>query len=313
MMNSRRNVHGILLLDKPKGISSNAALQRVKRLFNARKAGHSGSLDPIASGLLPICFGEATKFSRFLLESDKSYQVTAKLGIRTDSGDAEGKIIRQCSLPQNFSIYLLEEILQQFKGESFQIPSMYSAIKYQGQPLYKFARQGVNIERKPRLISIAFSKILECKEDVFSLEVHVSKGTYIRTLIDDIGEAIGCGAHVTELRRLGVSNYQASDMHSFEVLENIFKEKGIEGLDSYLLPVNSSVQKFPNVTLSEAAAYYLIQGQPVIVPYAPTAGWVCLTLGTNQFLGIGEILDDGRVAPRRLICHSSLQLPMQET
>lgn len=312
-MTSRREVNGILLLDKPKGITSNTALQIIKRLFKARKAGHSGSLDPIASGLLPICFGEATKFSRFLLDSDKRYQAIAKLGIRTDTADAEGKIISQRPIPAEFSCHLLEEVLQQFRGETLQIPSMYSAIKYQGQPLYKLARQGVSIERNARPISLSLLKILRCNAEEFHLEIHASKGTYVRTLIDDIGEMLGCGAHVTDLRRIGVGNYQASDMYSIEALEDVLKEKGEEGLLNCLLPVGSSVERFPNVTLSQAAAYYLVQGQPVIVPYAPTEGWVRLMLGEDQFLGIGEILEDGRVAPRRLICKHSSQISHKNT
>jgi tRNA pseudouridine55 synthase len=298
---SRRDVHGILLLNKPKGITSNAALQNVKRLFSSRKAGHSGSLDPIASGLLPVCFGEATKFARFLLESDKRYQVTARLGIRTDTGDAEGRIIREHSLPATFSTSLLEEILQQFRGECFQIPSMYSAIKHQGQPLYKFARLGMHIERKARPISVTFLKILDCFNDLFSLEIHVSKGTYIRTLIDDIGEVLGCGAHVTELNRIGVGVYQALDMHSLAHLGHIFEQNGVEALDNCLLSIDSTVGKFPKVILSHATAGCVRQGQAVWVPNVPTAGWVRLMLDEDQFLGIGQILDDGRVAPRRLI------------
>ncbi len=295
-----RDIDGVLLLDKPKSITSNAALQNIKRLFRARKAGHSGSLDPIASGLLPICFGEATKFSRFLLEADKRYQATAILGIRTDSGDEEGRVLSNRSI-SSISLSLIEEILQQFRGDIFQVPSMYSAIKHQGQPLYKFARLGINIERPKRPISVSLLKILNYRDNILSLEVHVSKGTYIRTLIDDIGEALGCGAHVVELRRFGVGSYQSSEMYSMDVLENALQEGGIESLDSYLLPVDGAVIKLPSVILSEVTAYYLMQGQPVLIPYAPMAGLVRLMLNDNQFLGIGEILEDGRVAPRRLI------------
>lgn len=296
---SKRDVNGILLLDKPKGMTSNAILQFIKRLFTARKAGHSGSLDPIASGLLPVCFGEATKFSRFLLESDKHYQVTALLGVRTDSGDGEGNTLSERPVPV-FSRQDIETVLDRFRGNILQIPSMYSAIKHQGQPLYKLARQGIEIERAARPISIHALTILDQQTNTLSLEVKATKGTYIRTLVDDIGELLGCGAHVIQLRRLGAGPYTADQMISIETLENTVTEFGPEKLDEYLLPLGSSVIGMPDVVLSDAAAYYLCQGQPVIVPYAPTEGWVKLSLRDNRFLGVGEILDDGRVAPRRL-------------
>jgi tRNA pseudouridine55 synthase len=295
---NRREVHGILLLDKPKGISSNAALQIAKRLFKAKKAGHTGSLDPIASGLLPVCFGEATKFSRFLLEADKHYQATAVLGIKTDTGDSEGRIIHECLVP-DFSTADIENILDRFRGNISQIPSMFSAIKHEGQPLYKFARQGLVIDRVARNITVKALTLLAHQKNRLHLEVRATKGTYIRTLVEDIGEALGCGAHVVELRRLGSGPYQAADMITFEILEHILKEEGIEKLESYLFPVNSAVSFMPELLLSKAASYYLRQGQPVIVPLAPITGWVRLMLD-GQFLGVGEILEDGRVAPRRL-------------
>lgn len=299
-MSAKRNIDGILLLDKPRGMTSNAALQAVKRLFMARKAGHSGSLDPIADGLLPICLGEATKFSRFLLESDKHYQLTAKLGIRTDSGDTEGKIIQSGEVP-NLSLSELEAVLDRFRGPISQVPSMYSAIKVNGQPLYKLARQGIEIERNARLISIYSLTTISFEGSILKLDVKASKGTYIRTLVDDIGEAIGCGAHVVELRRIGAGPYTAEQMIDLEHLRKIEASGNREALEAYLLPVDSSVSDWPDVILSEAAAYYLKQGQPVIVPYAPTKGWVRLLMRDNRFLGVGEILEDGRVAPRRLI------------
>lgn len=307
----KRNVDGILLLDKPKGITSNAALQIVKRLYCARKAGHSGSLDPIATGLLPVCFGEATKFSQFLLESDKHYLVTALLGVRTDSGDSEGKIISselQRTIPK-LTTPMIESVLDQFRGEITQIPSMYSAIKVNGQPLYKLARQGIEIERQGRLVNIYSLELISWENDLIQFDVKVSKGTYIRTLVDDLGEKLGCGAHVVSLRRIGAGPYQADQMIGLDQLQAI--ERGMNDLDqrfaeldSLLVPLKSSVS-WPEVTLSEPAAYYLKKGQPVIVPYAPTEGFVKLLLKNNQFLGIGEILEDGRVAPRRLLAESS--------
>jgi len=304
----KRNLDGILILDKPTGITSNAALQIVKRLFRAQKAGHSGSLDPIASGLLPICFGEATKFSRFLLESDKHYILTAKLGVRTDSGDCEGKIISEQPVPL-LSLQEIERALDKFRGNIQQIPSMYSALKYNGQPLYKLAREGITVERAAREITVYSFSLLSHQADTntdaltntLTLEVKASKGTYVRTLVDDLGELLGCGAHVTSLRRLGAGPYTESQMLSLPMIELLASQDNINGLDNCLLSLDSSVSTYPNLKLSEAAAFYLRQGQPVIVPYAPTSGWVRLTLGNDRFLGVGEILDDGRVAPRRLV------------
>lgn len=294
-----RNLDGILLLDKPKGITSNGVLQIVKRLYKAKKAGHSGSLDPVASGLLPICFGEATKFSRFLLEADKHYQVTAILGVRTDSGDSEGQILEERPVPL-FSTAEIESVLDQFRGDISQIPSMFSAIKHQGQPLYKLARQGIEVERIARALTINSLTVLHYEGNSLSLDIQATKGTYVRTLVDDIGQALGCGAHVVELRRLGAGPYTADQMISLETLEYELTTGGIEKLDEYLLPLDSSVIGMPDVILSDSAAYYLRQGQAVIVPYAPTEGWVKLSLKDNRFLGVGEILEDGRVAPRRL-------------
>ena len=296
---NRREVQGILLLDKPKGISSNAALQIVKRLFKAKKAGHTGSLDPVASGLLPICFGEATKFSQFLLEADKHYQTTAVLGIRTDTGDIEGNVVSERPVPDLNSVDI-ETILDRFRGRISQIPSMFSAIKHQGQPLYKLARQGIVIEREARELTIKALKVLELKNNTMRLEIRATKGTYVRTLVEDIGEALGCGAHVVELRRLGSGPYTAEQMLSFEILEHILEQEGIEKLESYLLPVDTSVAFMPDLRVSEATSYYLRQGQPVQIPYAPTSGWVRFSSQNGRFLGVGEILEDGRVAPRRL-------------
>jgi tRNA pseudouridine55 synthase len=296
---SRRDVHGILLLDKPIGISSNGALQIAKRLFKAKKAGHTGSLDPLASGLLPICFGEATKFSQFLLEADKHYQTTALLGIRTDTGDSEGNIISERPVPDLNKIDI-ESVLDQFRGDISQIPSMFSAIKHQGQPLYKLARQGIVVDRLARDITIKALKCLEAEGNTLRLEIRATKGTYVRTLVEDIGEALGCGAHVVELRRLGSGPYTAENMLSFEILEHILMEEGIGKLDKYLLPVATSVSAMSELLVSNAAAYYLRQGQSMVIPYAPTAGWVRLVLRNGGFFGVGEVLEDGRVAPRRL-------------
>ena len=294
-----RNVNGILLLDKPTGITSNEALQSVKRLFKARKAGHTGSLDPLASGLLPICLGEATKASGFLLDADKHYQVRCKLGEKTATGDAEGEVIESSPL-EGIDAARIESVLAGFRGEIVQIPPMYSAVKHQGQRLYKLARQGVEVEREPRHI-IIHKLILETVDlPYFDLDVHCTKGTYVRTLAEDIGEALGCGAHVSGLRRLGVGPYDSQKMVTMEKLKEL-SESDFEALDALLLPIETALAQWPDVSLNDDAAYYVRQGQPVQVPHAPTSGWVRMYQAGGRFLGMGQILDDGRVAPRRLM------------
>ena len=311
----RRNLDGILVLDKPTGITSNAALQIVKRLFRANKAGHTGSLDPLASGLLPICFGEATKFSQFLLDSDKHYRFVAKLGIRTDSGDSEGRIIDEKPVPSTLTLTDIETVLEKFRGNIQQIPSMYSALKHQGQPLYKLAREGITVERAARPVTIYNLSLLSYDPDTqhLTLEVKASKGTYVRTLVDDLGEILGCGAHVIELRRLGAGPFVESQMIRLPMIEALVTQNVLEpqndintSIDNLLLPLESSVSSFQILKLSEATAFYMRQGQPVIVPYAPTSGWVRLyinqpQLGKDRFIGVGEVLEDGKVAPRRLL------------
>ena len=295
-----RRVDGILLLDKPAGLTSNAALQKVKRLFRARKAGHTGSLDPLASGLLPICLGEATKVSGFLLDADKHYWVSCRLGVRTATADAEGEVLETRPVDA-VTEKRLREVMEDFRGAIEQIPPMYSAVKHRGQRLYALARQGVEVEREPRRITIHALELLEFRLPLAEIAVHCSKGTYIRTLMEDIGEALGCGAHVADLRRLGVGPYSASGMVTLEALEERLAGEGERALDSLLLPLESGLSQWPDVRLTGDAAFYLRQGQPVLVPHAPTAGLVRLYEGQRRFLGVGEILDDGRVAPRRLL------------
>ncbi len=298
-INSKRVVDGILLLDKPLNASSNAALQAVKRLFNAQKAGHTGSLDPLATGMLPICFGEATKFSQYLLDADKHYYVVAKLGEKTATGDVEGEIIEQHAVP-DFSAAQIETVLAQFRGAIAQIPSMYSAIKHQGRPLYELARKGITIERQARTIQIYQLNLLEQTEHTLTLEVKCSKGTYIRTLVEDTGDQLGCGAHVTTLRRVSVSGYQPEKMVTMAVLEQLAEHNNDQALDAYLLPIETAVQQWPVLNISAAAYFYLCRGQAIIAPYAPDSGWVVLKMG-ERFIGLGEILADGKVAPKRLI------------
>lgn len=297
--NKGRNVNGILLLDKPTGLTSNAALQEVKRLFYAKKAGHTGSLDPLASGMLPICFGEATKFSQFLLDADKTYRVIGKLGVKTTTGDAEGEVISERD-SGNVTQEKIEALLPQFRGEIEQIPSMYSALKHNGQPLYKLARQGITIEREARKINIYSLELLGFKNSLIELEISCSKGTYVRTLIEDIGDALGCGAHVIALRRLTVGDFTEEQMITMEQLKEI-REIKKESLDTLLLPISNIIQHCQELKLSEAAAYYLQQGQAIISPHAPAEGLVKLVMKDGRFLGVGEIAADGKVIPKRLM------------
>ncbi|MFT4824130.1 MAG: tRNA pseudouridine55 synthase [Halioglobus sp.] len=298
-----RPIDGILLLDKPLGDSSNRALQQAKRLFFAAKAGHTGSLDPLASGVLPLCFGEATKFSQFLLDADKAYASTFLLGKTTASGDSEGELLDE----QDASYISKEDVelaLEAFRGEIEQIPSMFSAIKHKGQPLYKLARQGKEVERKVRRVTIhrlelkAFRSGPHPEVDV---ELECTKGTYVRSVAEDLGKALGCGAHVIALRRTRSGPFGIDDCITMPALEAL-KGDGLEAdMDALLLPSDAALGAIPLVELSESSGFYMRQGQPVLVPNAPGSGMVRIALQTGEFLGIGEMLDDGRVAPRRLI------------
>jgi tRNA pseudouridine55 synthase len=291
-----------LLLDKPAGITSNAALQNVKRLYNACKAGHTGSLDPLATGVLPLCFGEATKFSQFLLEADKRYQATFKLGVITDSGDADGKVLETRAVPYT-SDSKLESVLENYRGKISQIPSMFSALKLNGQPLYKLARQGIEIERQPRQVTIRELSVLERYQDEITVDVCCTKGTYVRTLAEDIGLELGCGAHVLELRRLAAGPYTVDETVSMKQLEALALDKA--WLDGRLRPISSAVQSWPQVKLTEVTASFIRQGQPVQVANAPTTGWVSIFSESDdpneQFIGVGEVMEDGRITPRRLV------------
>ena len=295
----RRLVSGVLLLDKPVGWTSNAALQAVKRLYQAQKAGHTGSLDPLASGLLPICLGEATKLSGLLLNADKAYRFTCRLGVTTATGDAEGEILATRSVGP-LSQGQVEAALQRFTGAIQQTPPMYSAVKRDGQPLYKLARKGIEVERAPREVTIHELRLLRLDAEELECELRCSKGTYVRTLAADLGEALGYGAHIVALRRTAVEPYDAARMVTLEALRER-AEQGLAALDEVLLPPDSTLPDWPAVRVRGDAAFYLRQGQPVLVPRAPPQGWVRLYEGEERFLGIGKILDDGRVAPRRLL------------
>ncbi len=299
-----RPVNGILVLDKPSGMSSNQALQTVKRLFFAAKAGHTGSLDPLATGVLPMCFGEATKFSQYLLDADKAYESTFVLGVATDTGDAEGQVID----PNDASGLGEADVaaaLEAFRGEIEQVPSMYSAIKHGGKPLYKLAREGVEVERKSRRVVIqrlelrAFRSVGQHAEVDIYLEC--SKGTYVRSIAEDLGRALGCGAHVTVLRRTKAGPFSLADSVTLTALETLKQNDKLAEMDALLRPADCALGGMPLVQLSESGGFYLRQGQPVLVPNAPSNGMVRVALETGEFLGVGEILDDGRVAPRRLI------------
>lgn len=301
-----RDVHGVFLLDKHQGASSNDVLQKVKRLFNANKAGHTGALDPLATGMLPICLGEATKFSQYLLDSDKRYRVIARLGERTDTSDADGNIVE--TRPITFDQAALDAALDYFRGDTMQVPTMFSALKYQGRKLYEYAREGITVPREARPIKVFELQFIRWEGDELELEIHVSKGTYIRTIIDDLGERLGCGAHVIMLRRLQVARYPIERMVTLEQLQevaatvNMAETPDYSALDALLLPMDSPAEEFPIVNLLPTVAAYFKQGMPVQVADAPEQGLVRVTEGDEQkFIGMAEIADDGRVAPRRLV------------
>jgi tRNA pseudouridine55 synthase len=288
-------VNGILLLDKPRGLTSNAALQKAKKLLKARKAGHTGSLDPMATGLLPLCFGEGTKASKFLLEADKRYWTTLQLGQETTTGDAEGEVCEQA--PVEVTEERVREVLESFLGEIEQVPSIYSAIKQGGEPLYKKARRGEEVDKpKTRQVQIYGLELLRLEGDRLELDIRCSKGTYIRTLATDMGRALGCFAHLAELRRTESGPFRVEDAVTMETLEGDAMAERRERM----LPVDSALVAFPAVELGETAAYYLMQGQPVMVPKAPEGQFLRLYDDEGHFLGVGATLPDGRVTPKRL-------------
>lgn len=295
----RRAISGVLLLDKPEGISSNAALQHAKRLYRAQKAGHTGNLDPIASGLLPICFGEATKFSQYLTDSDKRYRAIIRLGQTTDTGDAEGRVLE--THPVRVTSQQLQAVLQQFKGEIEQIPPMHSALKHQGRPLYHYARKGVEIERAPRRVIIHELILLDFDgRDRVALDVRCSKGTYIRVLAEDIGKALGCGAYLAGLRRTEVGGFSVEQAVTLDQLEAMDEA----GRDRLLLPVDVLAAAFPRIDLDADGAFYLRRGQPLWLPRLNAAEQYRIYDEKQQFIGVGGVDSQGRLAPRRLIAQA---------
>ncbi|AYF20740.1 tRNA pseudouridine(55) synthase TruB [Vibrio parahaemolyticus] len=301
-----RPINGVILLDKPTGISSNDALQKVKRIYFAEKAGHTGALDPLATGMLPICLGEATKFSQFLLDSDKRYRVIAKLGERTNTSDSDGEVVE--TRPVDVTLEKLEACIEKFRGESDQVPSMFSALKYQGKPLYEYARKGIEVPRESRKITVYEIILHRFEGDEVEMEVHCSKGTYIRTIVDDLGEMLGCGAHVTMLRRTAVAKYPYEKMVTLEQLNELLEQAHREEiaprelLDPLLMPMDTAVEDLPEVNLIPELADMVQHGQPVQVLGAPEQGSLRLTMGEERlFIGVGEMNDDGKIAPKRLV------------
>ncbi|OIQ92435.1 tRNA pseudouridine synthase B [mine drainage metagenome] len=285
----------MLLLDKPLGFSSNQALQKIKWLLQAAKAGHTGTLDPLATGLLPLCFGEATKFAHYLTDADKTYIATIKLGITTNTGDAEGTVLS--SQVVNVTQLQFEQACQKFVGEISQVPPMYSALKHEGKALYEYARAGVEIERKARNVTIHSIEQNSFAYDVANITVTCSKGTYIRTLAEDIGALLGCGAHLIGLRRTATADYSIADAITLEQFESMT----VEQRELALLPVDSAIQHLPAIVLDADSTYYLLQGQSVWRSGVAPQGLLRLYSEQDDFLGLGELQDDGKIAPKRLI------------
>ncbi len=296
--NKGRPLSGLLLLDKPTGESSNRSLQKVKRIFNAAKAGHTGTLDPLATGLLVICFGRATKISDYLLVADKKYEEVLKLGVTTDSGDADGEIIEQRSTAD----ITKEQILQGIKkltGCIKQIPPMYSALKHQGSRLYELARKGIEVEREPREVEIHSYDFVEQRQDLVTLRVHCSKGTYVRTLVEDLGKFLGCGAHVVQLRRTSLGPFVDMRMYTIEELEQRAGQS-LSNLDEVLLPTDQALMAWPAISIEDELMTDIRNGHAIQVPGQPMSGMVRIYDAEQQFYGIGSIRDDGLLAPKCL-------------
>lgn len=291
----KRPVSGVLLLDKPLGYSSNQALQKVKWLYQAAKAGHTGTLDPLATGLLPICLGEATKFAQVLTDADKTYIATIKLGVTTTTADAEGEVLS--TKPVQVTPAQFDAVCEQFLGEISQVPPMYSALKVDGKPMYEYARAGQEVERKPRQVTVHAIERLAFDRDVAQIQVTCSKGTYIRTLVEDIGNQLGCGAHLAGLRRTATAGYTLERAYTIEVMEGM----DITARDACLLPVDSAIANLPKIQLGADAAYFLLQGQAVWVPGKVPQGEMRLYDEADHFLGLGYRLGNGKIAPKRLL------------
>ncbi len=307
-----RALDGVLVLHKDGGMTSNDALQQAKRLFFAAKAGHTGALDPLATGVLPLCFGEATKFSQYLLDADKRYHSTFRLGVSTETGDADGEV-RSTTSAASVTEIQVAEALDNFRGEIKQIPSMYSALKHQGQPLYKLARQGIVVEREPRSVTVyelnllGFRSAESLGQDYAEVDVDVfcSKGTYIRSIAEDLGEALGCGAHVTVLHRTVAGPFDESRSVSLDDLRDERGEGLAEQLAHHLLAIDAPVPQLASLILPDESSYYFKLGNPVMDAQVYRVGdegdIVRVFDSQERFLGVGELTDDGQVAPKRLL------------
>lgn len=291
----KRKVDGVLLLDKPVGLSSNIALQKAKRLYRAEKAGHTGTLDPFATGLLPLCLGEATKFSQFLLDADKEYLAVVKLGVRTSSGDPEGDVIAQ--RPVNISKVDILAALPRFIGEIEQMPPMHSALKHAGRPLYEYARKGIEIERKARRVIVHELVVDSFSGDVCTLRVHCGKGFYVRALADELGEVLGCGAHLDGLRRTGVGPFRIEQAQTLEGLSELDEVQR----DARLLPADILAQTLEQLHLDIEAAWQICHGQAIWLPRLSVGQQFRLYAPDGGFLGVGEVNQEGKVAPKRLV------------
>lgn len=307
-----RRLDGVLLLDKPAGMTSNAALQQVKQLFGAEKAGHTGSLDPLATGVLPLCFGEGTKFSQFLLDADKRYDFTACLGMTTTTGDKEGTELVSCP-SWHVTAADIEATLTRFRGVIRQIPPMYSALKQNGQPLYKLARQGIEVERESREVTVFSLRMTAFRAGDASegrlpeadFVAHVSKGTYIRTLAEDIGAALGCGAHVSRLHRSAAGPFTDAESIDMAQLVALRQAGDFSALDQCLLPVDRTISHLPPIRLPTASGFYMKQGQAIVdvaaIERLSVGELVRVELDNGEFLGVAEIREDGMITPRRLL------------
>ena len=300
-----RAINGIVLVDKPQGASSNNILQKVRAIYGAAKAGHTGALDPLATGMLPVCLGEATKFSQYLLDSDKTYFVTAKLGQRTDTSDADGEVVEVRDV--NVTEQQILDHKQSLTGDIKQVPTMFSALKHNGQPLYKLARQGITVEREARPISIFSFELLRFEGDEADFVVHCSKGTYIRTLIDDLGQLLGCGAHVKVLRRTKVAEYPADKMLTLEQIQALkddnMDDEGIVDctqLDSHLLPMETALYQLPSIELSDLDIKTLRHGQTANTTLKDVVEAKAYRAGSEEFVGVVTIVE-GQVISKRLV------------
>lgn len=288
MRSNKRQLDGVLLLDKPSGPSSNAALQRVKWLYRADKAGHTGSLDPLASGLLPICFGAATKLSTHLLTGDKGYRTVARLGIRTDTLDAQGRPLAESSF-EGIEREHIEAAMAQFRGNIQQIPPMYSALKREGTALYELARKGVEIDREPRQVRIDRLEVVDWTAPFLVLDIDCSTGTYVRSLVDDLGQALGCGAHVHALRRTWAAPFRQPLMHPMSTLDELIGN--LPALDALLLPIEVMVEGMPSATISGDDLVRFSHGNPVTLDVAPVDDEVAVFDLDQRLLGIARCRD----------------------